>query len=467
MRAVLTRLAGAVRAQPLSARVVLVASFVAYWLLSTLQWRRFESRSWDLGIFAQALDRYSRLEPPIVHIKGGDFNLLGDHFHPLLAALAPFYGLFPTPYTLLVAQSVLLALSAFFVAKAAHEALGTEGGWLIGIAHAFSWGVLSAVVAQFHEVALAAPLLALSLWLVLRERWTAAALWAGLLVFVKEDLGLTVIALGVVIVLRSRRWWPGAALAGWGAAWFILALAVILPALSPGSAYEYSDQMDIRAALTDPLRTVTGILTSEPRMGTLLLVLACTAFTLLRSSVALAAVPTLAWRFLSSNELHWGTTWHYSLVLMPVIFIAAADGIARLRSSRSGFLRAYGQHGAAVVLAFTLATLNQYPLWSLTKPATWQVGARQQAARAVLDAVPDGVSVASDSSLVSYLVPGRDAYFVGLPGNPVVDYLVVDQVDGGWSGAIDAATYGPALYPGTTWTTVLSAEGYQVARRVG
>lgn len=465
MRDVGPRLAAALRRQPRSALVVLPVSFAVYALLSTLQWRRYESPSWDLGIFAQVVGRYARLEAPIVHIKGGDYNILGDHFHPLLAALAPFYALAPTPYTLLVLQAALLAASAFFVTKTAHEALGAEGGWLIGLAYAFSWGVLGAVVAQFHEVALAAPILAVSLWLLLRGQWTACALWAGLLVFVKEDLGLTVVALGAVLVLRSRRWWPGVGLAAWGATWFVLALVVILPALNPDGGYDYADQLDVGAALADPLATAATILTSEVRMGTLLLLLATTAFTALRSPVLLAAVPTLAWRFLSSNEGHWGSGWHYSLVLMPIAFVAAVDGIARLRASASGFGRSYGRHGAAVVLAFTLATVNQFPLWTLTRTATWQVGVRQEAAAAAVAAVPTGVSVASDSSLLAYLVPGRDVYFIGLPANPVVDYLVLDQVGGGWSEPVDAASHGATLHPGTTWTTVFDREGYQVARR--
>ena len=48
------------------------------------------------------------------------------------------------------------------------------------------------------------PLLALSLVALLRERWLACALWAAPLVFVKEDLGLTVVALGLVLAWRSR-----------------------------------------------------------------------------------------------------------------------------------------------------------------------------------------------------------------------------------------------------------------------
>lgn len=465
MRDLAARLAGTVRRQPRSAGVVGVGSFLLYWLLSTLQWRRFESPSWDLGIFAQVVGRYARLEAPIVHIKGGDYNLLGDHFHPLLAVLAPFYALAPTPYTLLVLQAALLAVSAFFVAKTAHEALGRAEGWLIGLAYALSWGVVGAVAAQFHEVALAAPVLAVSLWLLMRGRWSASAVWAGLLVFVKEDLGLTVVALGAVLVLRSRRWWPGVGLAAWGALWFVLALLVILPALNPTGGYDYADQLDVGAALADPVGRVAAILTSEARMGTLLLLLATTAFTALGSPVVLAAVPTLAWRFLSGNEGHWGTGWHYSLVLMPIMFVAAVDGITRLRASASGFWRGYGHHAAAVVLAVTLATLNQFPLWTLTRPATWQVGVRQEAAAAAVAAVPAGVRVASDSSLLAYLVPGRDVYFIGMPGNPVVDYLVVDRVAGGWSEPVDAASHGGTLHPGTTWTTVFDREGYQVARR--
>jgi uncharacterized membrane protein len=87
---------------------------------------RLETAGYDLGIFEQAIRNYSEFRPPIVEIKGPGFNLLADHFHPILVLLAPFYALVPTSATLLVAQAFLFALAA------APWSPGLGGRWASG-----------------------------------------------------------------------------------------------------------------------------------------------------------------------------------------------------------------------------------------------------------------------------------------------------------------------------------------------
>jgi hypothetical protein len=41
----------------------------------------------------------------------------------------------------------------------------------------------------------------------------------------------------------------------------------------------------------------------------------------------LAAVPTSAWRFWSTNPFYWGTGFQYSAVLMPITFVAFLDAL--------------------------------------------------------------------------------------------------------------------------------------------
>lgn len=452
-----------VRRQPPAAWVTAGLAFVAYWLYATLQWRRFESPSWDLTIFTQLLQRYAAFEAPIVTVKGADYNLWGDHFHPLLMVLTPFYAAFPSAYTLLVLQAALTAISVFFVAKTADEHLGRAGGWLIGGAYAFSWGVQQAMAVQFHEVAMGAPILAISLWLLLRERWVPAAIWAGLLVFVKEDLGLTVFMFGLVLGWRSRRWLLGGLLAAWGVVMFVLTLTVILPAFNTQGQYDYGHYI----SLSDPLGLIGELFTSDQRMATALLLVACTGLFMLRSSIGLLVLPTLGWRFLSSNPGHWGQSWHYSLLLMPIAYLAAVDGIAALGKSSRPFLRAYARHGAVIVATFAVAISNQLPLFELRNPTQWETGERQAAAQQVLETVPANVTVGTDVSLMHYLLAdGRHVYFVGTAGNPVEDYLVLDTIAGGWSGSVNAAQLGKQFHPGTTWELIFNEQGYQVARRI-
>ncbi|MEE6294770.1 DUF2079 domain-containing protein [Georgenia wangjunii] len=301
-------------------------SGLLYSLVAVLQWRRFESPSWDLGIFTQLAKAYGNLEAPIVPIKGEGFNLLGDHFHPVLVLLGPLYRVFPSGLTLLIVQALLVAVSVVPLTRVAIDRLGRWPGVAAGAAYAFSFGIQGAVGAQFHEVAFALPLLGLSLEAFLRGRHLAAAVWAAPLVLVKEDLGLTVLVLGLVIAWGGTVR-AGAALAAWGLAWFVLATVVILPALNPRGQWDYTDRLTLGDAVGDPLGTLADVLSPGEKVVTLLMLAAVAGVVGVRSPLVLAMVPTLAWRFLGNVPFYWGWTWHYNAVLMPVALAALLDAL--------------------------------------------------------------------------------------------------------------------------------------------
>src|ERR1035438_6163286 len=178
--------------------LIALAVFGAYSAISISRYVRLDPGSWDLGIFTEDVKQFAHLRAPIVDIRGAGFNLLGDHFQPIVALIAPFFLLAPSPVTLLLAQALLTALSVIPVCRAATAKLGTAAGWMIGAAYGFSWGLQQMIDFDFHEIAFAVPLLACSLSALLRGKTRAAALWALPLVFVKEDQGFTVAAIGII-----------------------------------------------------------------------------------------------------------------------------------------------------------------------------------------------------------------------------------------------------------------------------
>src|SRR3984885_10778304 len=105
--------------------LIALAVFAAYLPISLFRYLRLDPTSWDLGIFTEYVKQYAGLHAPIVDIRGAGFNLLGDHFHPIVALIAPFFRIFPTPVTLLVAQALLAAVSVVPVSRAAADKLGT------------------------------------------------------------------------------------------------------------------------------------------------------------------------------------------------------------------------------------------------------------------------------------------------------------------------------------------------------
>lgn len=433
-----------------------VLAFLVYSVFSRLQWKSFTIRSWDLGIFTQLAKDYAHLQAPIVSIKGDGYNLLGDHFHPLLVLLAPFYRLFPSAYTLLVIQNLLLALSVMVICHFAIKRLGAITGACLGTAYALSWGLQSAIDSQFHEVAFAVPLLALSLVALLDERWRSAWIWAALLVFVKEDLGLTVFMIGLVMAWRARTA-AGLWLSAWGVLWFVMATKVILPAMNPGDQWAYESQLNISTLLSNP-----GSLFQADKITTMILLVLITAGLCLFSPLTLIVLPTLAWRFLSDLPVYWGQEWQYSAVLMPVVFCATIDALTRRRVLNSERLRLL--LGTCILLISLLLT-SQYAFGKLSDIDKNFALTTVESSQNALAAVPDGVTVETDITLMSYLVDRTEVYWIGNSNNPAPEYVLIDI-----SGRTDVAPNAIAAetqqrFPGTQYVTVFADARFQVVKK--
>jgi uncharacterized membrane protein len=341
--------------------------FGAYYAISLFRLLQLAPASWDLGIYTEYVKQLSLLRAPIVDVRGPGFNLLGDHFQIGLAVLAPFFRLFPSPATLLFFQALATALSVFPVIAAGSALLGRPSGRTIGFAYGFCWSLQQMINFDFHEIALAVPLLAFALSALVRGRVRATALWAMPLVLIKEDQGFTVAAIGALLVFSGVRaladgsegaagsgpggsrpaarrgsigW--GALLFGWGLTWSVLAITVIIPHFNSLHDYYYWKDGGVVGGSNgfSPGALVVQTASGWPvKLQTLVLLLLPTAFAALGSPVALIALPSLALRFISTNAAYWGTQFHYNATLTPILFIAAIEALARWRaidSRRSG-----------------------------------------------------------------------------------------------------------------------------------
>ena len=186
-----------------AAIVVVIGAWVMIYY-SIVQWETMKPvPSWDLAIFSELAKAYAHFQTPIVPVKGDGYNLLGDHFHPILILLGPIWRLFPTPLSLLITQDLLLALSAWPLTRLASRLTNQWVAGGLGLVYVLSWGMQGAVAAQFHEIAFAMPLLAYASVAFVERRWGAVTAWSAPLVLVKEDMGLTVLMIGVAVILTS------------------------------------------------------------------------------------------------------------------------------------------------------------------------------------------------------------------------------------------------------------------------
>ena len=501
--------------------LIAVVVFAAYTAISLARYVQLAPGSWDLGIFTEYVRQLAHLRAPVVNIRGTGFNLLGDHFQPIVGLIAPVFLIFPSAATLLVVQALLTAVSVIPVSRAAAAKLGTGAGRMIGAAYGLSWGLQQMIYFDFHEIAFAVPLLACSLSALLRGKVRAAAIWALPLVFVKEDQGFTVAAIGIVIIImsltrageggqarggqargiqagggRARRiqyrgalgW--GVLLIVWGLAWTLLAIVVIIPHFNPLHLYPYwTDGGVLNHGVLNPHGahpSAPSVLAQfghsyVPKLRTTLLILLPVAFLALGSPLALVALPSLALRFVSTNTAYWGSGYHYNATVMPIVFIAAVDTLARIRAYRAqpaatgtpssraswpGLAATRVIPGLMLVIAVALAW--QFPLRNLWHPQSYQISQHVQGEDAALARVPAGTSVETTLTMLAPLAARDDTYWIGNTGNPAPRYIVFDELNSGWNPPpSNPLTFVEQRHPGATYRQIYVNNFVYVFRRAG
>jgi uncharacterized membrane protein len=314
---------------------------------------QFNSATYDLVIFDQAVDSYAHFQPGISIVKGlhngfgPHFSVLGDHFSPIIATLAPLYWIHNGPQDLLLAQSVLFALAIppiwVFVRRAVGGGRrGTVAAYLVSLTYAVSWPIAAAVAFDFHEVAFAPVLTAVALERLQAGKIRTALVAIGALLLVKEDMGLLVAGIGVVLLVSrqhlTRQRLLGAGLIAGGLTAMVISIYVIIPAMGGRADYYFAysafgtnTPQALLHMAEHPLRALNELVTPRTKLHTMIWLFGAFAFLPLLSPITIAAIPLLLERMLANTSPNWwGVNFQYNAFLVVILLFAAVDGGVRV-----------------------------------------------------------------------------------------------------------------------------------------
>jgi uncharacterized membrane protein len=404
--------AGVGRRQAVTLGVLTAVVAVVYSVYSLVRFWAFRTTTYDLVIFDQAVRSYSHLQLPTAIVKGvhngfgARFNVLGDHFSPILVLLAPLYWIHDGPQTLLIAQSVLLALAIVPLWAYARRRLGVWPAYCVSCVYALAWPVAETLAFDFHEMAFA-PVLSM-LMLERHEagrRWQSAAA-AGALLLVKEDMGLLVAGFGLYLLTRPGDRRRAVVFVVAGLFWTWLASRVLIPAFGGSADYYWAydalgrNLPDAASdAVTHPWTALRLLVTPEVKATTMLWLVVPLLFLPLASPITLAVLPLLAERMLSSRFGHWWEPrFHYNVALTALLVAAGVDGACRVARWWPVRPRPDRVWPVAAVAA-TVAVVPHFAFARFADPGFYRRDARAWAAAEVLPAVPDGALVEAPNTL--------------------------------------------------------------------
>ncbi|MEO7261806.1 MAG: DUF2079 domain-containing protein [Jatrophihabitantaceae bacterium] len=409
--------------------------FVVYSGYGLTRQATYLTAGYDLGIFDQAVRNYSRFQAPHVPLKGADYNILADHFHPIIALGAPLYWIWDSPSVLLVLQTALIAASVPVVYSFTLRRMSRAGALVVAGAYGLSWAIQAMVDFDFHEVAWGLPILAVAVDALDRRADRTLLIAAGLLLLVREDMGAVLVMIGLVrLAHRPRR--TGYLLIGAGLAGYLLVTSVIIPAFAPTGQFAYwtFDALGpdlphaLLAIVAHPVRTVELLFTPAVKAQTLAYFFLPLALLPLRSRYSLIALPLLAERFFNSRDHLWTTHFHYNALPWLVLVLAMVDGGARLGIWHRPRLNRLMLAWLIVVPIYLTAVAN------ITAPvirrmligSAWRMDAHLRAQQAAVGQVPRDVCVSVDDRLAAQLTSSNR---VTLPGidTPRTDFVVLDM----------------------------------------
>ncbi len=371
---------GAVRrlpAAPTAAGAMAILAAAAYSAISLYRHNQFGS-TLDLATQTQTVWGYSHFEI-IPNTVIGIPNLLGDHFHPILMLLAPLFWIWDSAAVLLLAQGVLLALAGVPVYLWGAQQLGERAGLAFQASFYLYWGILAGVVFDFHHVVVAVAAVSWALYATVTRRNRLLASMVAVAMLSREDVALTLIALGFYILVVQRRFLLGAG---------VMAVWLFLPLISP---------------------------------------------------LALIAIPSFLERFWNDIPEVWNFHMQYSMLSAPILAFAAVDGAARVNrfwSTRSSATIS-ARMALAVLAAAAVLSVAVNPLAELGNYVSNPTAADIQSC---LETIPPTAGVAATQELLPHLATRSHIYQIPIlqtdgpqldPVSAGVDDIAIDLASDG------------------------------------
>jgi uncharacterized membrane protein len=372
---------------------MIVANLLYFSALSIRLHEAHRTHKSDLGQMDQAIWNTSQGRFVQETRRGEVLTRLTDHVEPIFAPVSLIFWAWDDVRGLLILQAVAISLGAwpaFHLAcarlgrrqkcknasgppvKSGHAPSASSGAhrarrWSDLTALAFALAYLlypplqAAVVADFHALPLATPLILLAFLFAERQQWGRFAIAALLVGAVQEGTALLTAGLGILALFQGGRQLvqrrrhasavrPAPALAAGsvvlaaGLAWFYLATFVIIPAYAAGVYGSGETPYAARfGALGDSFGDVLRSLVTRPglvlqvtleplRVGYILRLLAPLGFLSLAGiDILLLALPLLLANLLSSFAFQYSGQLHYSAPLAAYAVTAAIVGSDRLR----------------------------------------------------------------------------------------------------------------------------------------
>ena len=296
----------------------------------------------DLAILQEA--HHNTLNGNFFYSREYNINWLADHFVLFQLFLMPFYFLFSSSYTLIILQTLALAIAAFPLFRIAQKKLASDKlAFLIALIYLLHPVIFGLNLEEVHAVVFGIPLLLFSIYYLFEKNYNLFYTFIFFTLIIKETAFLVVIPLSIYIFFKISKK-HGLRLFISSFALFLLLILVIMPSIgslpfADEGSYAYTIRYSylgdspseiIRSAITNPSLIIEQIgFDSIFRYSSFSLKFLL--FLPLLSLFSFVALPFWAINLLSSDPFQRCVFGHHNSLIIPILFVSLIFSINFLK----------------------------------------------------------------------------------------------------------------------------------------
>jgi uncharacterized membrane protein len=321
---------------------------VILFLCSSLRHWLYRSHALDLGFFDQGIYLISIAQKPIVSLSGvNGFHILGDHAAVILYPLSLLYRIYPDVHWLFAIQAVALASGGLPIYYLSLQ-LGIDRyrSTTIVITYLLYPLILNKTLFDFHPEVIAVPGFLLAVLAARQNKIILFTLAIILILSCKSILSLTAISMGLWLMFYEYKRVCGAIALFAGLGWFLISHQLIIPTFldrdmggvsaAIASRYSYlgSSLTEIVVNIFIKPNLVLSKVFSLETLEYIFYPILPIAWGISPKYLLplLSAIPTLGINILSTVDLQRNLIHHYSLPIIPFLFLVVISAVANDRN---------------------------------------------------------------------------------------------------------------------------------------
>lgn len=439
--------------------------------MSIYRYKTFLTFNFDFGLFVNMFHHMRETGVPVTTCER---NMLLSHFaihiSPIFYIILPFYFIFPTPYTLEVAQALALGFGTvpvYLIAR--HYKLSRCSSFVLSAIYALYPIITTGCFYDFHENSFLPTIILFIFYFFEKDKYPQMYLFVVLLLMVKEDAAIYAIFFGIYIIFARKGKNHGGALIFLAIGYFIFCI-FMLQSYGQGAMFNRYDNLifnpddgllgAIKTILINPGYVITQLLQSNVSPTAkfmyfvyMLLPLGFLPFCTKKPTRWILLAPMLL-NLISSYLYQHDIGFHYHYGIVAFLVYATIQNIADMnKETKNTMLR------IALISAFCLHMAQVAPTSIGMAKDYKEYNDIYVEMEETLKLIPDDASVNATTSLIPHIANRDVIYECFYHFNvPDIEYVAVDTLYGDANDYLDAYyNLGYELFAESRRVTILVA----------